>query len=114
MGQPNVKSCLRWSIGSTNGSIIGQRTRTNPRDCEKRKCDASNQQAMLSAFFQHLVPSAVTFNRKGTDSVQRSTVPLYRTDSRCGMRSLGSSKLHKHHSQSTSFCFFALLYFLTQ
>jgi hypothetical protein len=53
---PNAGSCLAWSIANTKGCIIERKIRTNPRDCVKRRCGASNQRGRPNAFSQPLDP----------------------------------------------------------
>ena len=69
------------------GSTIGRKTHTNPRDYERRKCVASNQQSMPNVFSLPLVLFPSISSRKDTVCVPRNIVPLYRANSSNGMRS---------------------------
>ncbi len=49
--QPNTTSCQVWNIDSTKDETIERKIHINPRDCTRRKCAHSNQQAMRNVFF---------------------------------------------------------------
>src|SRR6266568_3934331 len=99
MVRPNVRSYQGWGISSINGESIRAENSHQPTRLREKKMRRFKSAGYAQRFLSALVPSPITFNHEGTDEVQGSTMPLYRTDSRCAMRSLGSSKLHSHNSQ---------------
>ncbi len=75
--RPNTKSCQVWNIDSTTDETIERNIHINPRDCARRTCANSNQQAMRNAFFLLIAPIAGHFQpRRHRMSAQDSRATL--------------------------------------